>query len=259
VNDEPSSLRRLGRRVRRVPVVGEPLKELYASFEHQLWRRLLIPVRERRLAAGRRLTDLRNARARTAANVTRRNTRNAYERLYSDPSLLAEYRTDARLAFYDRIAERAASLRPGSVVDVGCGSGDLLRRIVDRTEISEALGIDHARAAIRVAHALVPEADFVAADLETYESTRAFDLVTCTEVLEHLARPEAARDLLGRLARPGGSILVTVPDGETDDWEGHENFWDASELAGFLAPLGSVEVTVDGGDLVALVSVLPRA
>jgi 2-polyprenyl-3-methyl-5-hydroxy-6-metoxy-1,4-benzoquinol methylase len=259
VNDAPSSLRQLGRQIRRVPVVGEPLKGVYAWLEDRLWRHLLIPLRERRLAAGRWLTDLRNARARTAANVTRRNTREAYERLYADPVLLAEYRTAARLAFYDRIAERAAALQPESIVDVGCGPGDLLRRIVDRTGVSDVLGIDHAQAAVREARALVPESEFVTADIETYESARAFDLVVCTEVLEHLRRPAAGRDLLGRLARPGGSILVTVPDGDADDWEGHENFWNAGELAAFLAALGSVEVTVDGGDLIALVSAPPRA
>jgi SAM-dependent methyltransferase len=254
-----SALRRFGRKIRRVPVVGEPLKDVYAWLEHRLWRHLLIPLQKRRLAVGRRLTDVRNAHARTAANVTRRNTRAAYERLYADPALLAEYRTEARLAFYDRIAERAVVLRPASVVDVGCGPGDLLRRVVDRTGASEVLGIDHAQAAVRVARTLVPEAEFVTADIEMYDSQRLFDLVLCTEVLEHLRRPDAARDLLGRLARPGGSILVTVPDGDADDWEGHENFWSAGELAAFLGTLGDVDVTVDGGDLIAVVSAAPRA
>jgi SAM-dependent methyltransferase len=259
VSDAPSGLRQLGRRVSRAPVVGEPLKNVYAWLEHRLWRHLLIPLRERRIALDRRLTDFRNARAHTAANVTRRNTRSAYRRLYGDAQLLAEYRTDERLALYDRVADLAAELEPMSVVDVGCGSGDLLRRIVDRLDAVDALGIDYADTAVEVARRLVPEADFVTADIDTYESSRAFELVVCTEVLEHLKRPDAGRDLLGRLVAPGGSILVTVPDGAADDWEGHESFWSADELVEFLGVLGEVRVTRYGGDLVAVVSPPPRA
>lgn len=47
---------------------------------------------------------------------------------------------------------------------------------------------------------------------ETYlENTEQNDCVICTEVLEHLNKPEAALLNMRRLLRPGGLLLLTVP------------------------------------------------
>src|SRR2546423_7517865 len=39
----------------------------------------------------------------------------------------------------------------------------------------------------------------------------AFDMIVCTEVLEHVLQPFAAVTELRRLLRPGGMLFVTVP------------------------------------------------
>jgi len=38
-----------------------------------------------------------------------------------------------------------------------------------------------------------------------------FDCVLCTEVLEHLSRPELAIREFGRIIRPGGTLIITAP------------------------------------------------
>lgn len=209
-----------------------------------LYRRVRAIRVEMGLALQRARTDFKNRRAVTAPNVTRRNTRRAYERVYGDDRLLEEYLAPGRVSFYGEVAEIVAAERPHSVVDVGCGAGNLLRAVVDKAAPERVVGIDHAAAGIQRAKQLVPSGEFHARSLyDGLDAAETFDLVLCTEVLEHLRDPDAAVDVLVRLCGTAGRILITVPDGAQDAWEGHRNFWNEAELQEFLRRYGDVEVS----------------
>lgn len=207
--------------------------------------------------------ELRYRYGRSARNLTRRNSRRAYEKLYAADDLLAEYLGPERLAFYEEVASIAASYAGHSVVDVGCGSGNLLRQVLDRTvdsgaTVDRVLALDHTRSALERTAELVPEAEGRIFDLmrDDLDGER-FDLVLCTEVLEHLRRPEAACDRLARACAAGGTILITVPDGAVDAWEGHVNFWTEDELRAFLQPFGATTVQRVDADRGLLAIVCP--
>lgn len=190
---------------------------------------------------------------RSTWNITRKNTLRAYNRVYGSDERLAEYLTPQRLEFYKEVAERCAPLAPRRVVDVGCGTGHLLRFLVDsmQTEPELIVGIDHSPAGIRRARTSVPKGRWLVADLFrlTPEWDR-FDLVLCTEVLEHVHEPARAVEVLRRLCAHGGSVAITVPDGKQDSWEGHVNFWDERDLRAFLAPHGLVGIDrIQNGDV----------
>jgi 2-polyprenyl-3-methyl-5-hydroxy-6-metoxy-1,4-benzoquinol methylase len=211
---------------------------------------------EARLSFQRVQTDVKNRRAETAPNITRRNTRRAYERVYGDDRLLSEYLAPGRVAFYTELAEIAAMHRPRSVVDVGCGPGNLLRAVVEKAAPERVVGIDYAAAGVRRAKELVPSGEFSAQSLYDVRTTETFDLVLCTEVLEHLRDPETAVDLLVRLCASSGTVLITVPDGAQDEWEGHRNFWSQAQLEDFLRPRGSVDVSRMRADPMSLLAVV---
>lgn len=214
---------------------------------------------QKQLELQNRYTDFKNRRAETAPNITRRNTKRAYERLYRDDRLLDEYLTPTRLDFYAEVSTLCAEQRPNSVVDVGCGSGHLLRAVVEAAEPERVVGVDHASGGVRRAKELVPGGEFHCASLYDLDLDEAFDLVLCTEVLEHLSRPDAAMQVLAGLCSESGVVVVTVPDGEQDDWEGHLNFWSADELAVFLEQYGEVEITRMSSDRLSLLArVRPR-
>jgi 2-polyprenyl-3-methyl-5-hydroxy-6-metoxy-1,4-benzoquinol methylase len=178
-------------------------------------------------------------------SVTRSNTLEAYERVYGSDRLLAEYLDPARLKFYEEVATTCARLEPRRVIDVGCGTGNLLRFLVDRLSTSPELvvGVDHASAGIDRARERLPTASWFVGDLYTLSPTLdRFDLVLCTEVLEHLEEPARAVEMLRRLCASGGHVAITVPDGAQDSWEGHVNFWDEDQLRAFLAPHGLVDL-----------------
>jgi len=104
----------------------------------------------------------------------------------------------------------ARGLAPGArVLDVGCGRGVALAALADRgfeahgVEIGpDALrGVDP-RARVRIAPTLAAAG----------HPAELFDMVLIWHVLEHLRQPDAALAEARRLLRPGGRLVVAVPN-----------------------------------------------
>lgn len=191
--------------------------------------------------------------ARSTKNITRSNTLRAYNRVYESDQLLAEYLGPDRLRFYDEVAIHCAELAPRSVIDVGCGPGQLLRTLVGRLPDAPevVVGLDRSKTGIRRARAAMPDGEWLVGDLFRLPADmRQFDLVLSTEVLEHVRRPGSAVEILRRLCAPGGRVAITVPDGAQDSWKGHVNFWSEDELRQFLQPQGLIELErIQDGDV----------
>lgn len=185
---------------------------------------------------------------RTPEEVVKSNTKKAFDHFFSqDEFIQTNYLRESRLRFYECVAEHCVPLLTSAidesgrcrVVDMGCGTGHFLlalqRRLGDRAELS---GLDFSNAAITRARTVVPAASFTVADAYRMPfPDHAFDLVTCVETLEHLKKPRVALDEMARICKPGGHLVITVPDATMDDWGGHVNFWTAVSLKEFLSPL----------------------
>src|SRR6476659_2560998 len=91
--------------ITRVPVVGPVARRTLIRTQALWWGNVRAPLRLRRVKMGNVLRGFRNARAKTASNVAGRNSRRAYERIFSDDKLLAEYLTHERVRFYDEVVD----------------------------------------------------------------------------------------------------------------------------------------------------------
>ncbi len=104
----------------------------------------------------------------------------------------------------------AAAPRPGlSWLDVGCGTGDLLRRVRDQHAPAELRGLDLID---WLDEDLRGDVAFEPVSIEDAEGLAPADRVMMVEVIEHLPSPWAALRKAARLVAPGGSIVVSTPN-----------------------------------------------
>jgi ubiquinone/menaquinone biosynthesis C-methylase UbiE/uncharacterized protein YbaR (Trm112 family) len=94
-------------------------------------------------------------------------------------------------------------------LDLGCGTGFITRHI----DFEYVLGMDINRWAIEKARSHVPgNVRFVVGDVENIPlASNAFDMVVCTDVLEHLLNPGKALREIYRTMRDGAILIGTVP------------------------------------------------
>ncbi len=137
-----------------------------------------------------------------------------------------------------------------SVVDVGCGPCVKLINLV-RPVCEDIEGLDQPPA---LAAARTMGADFplTPVDLEhpEHEPTRTFDLIVCADVIEHLADPDPALDLIRTLAHEGSLVLISTPERDRERGRDcmastkpeHVREWTRDEFERFLRSRGFTPV-----------------
>lgn len=116
---------------------------------------------------------------------------------------------------YD-IAERLSHTgRPRNVVDIGCGTGQLVAELSRRGV--EAVGVDSSPHVLETARRRAPTVAFHMGSVTRIPLPDAScDAATLIEVVEHLddqTLQEAIREA-HRILRPGGTLLITTPNAE---------------------------------------------
>ena len=98
---------------------------------------------------------------------------------------------------------------PGNVLDIGCGSGAFLSQLGQVKEAS-AFGLEFNESAAAWARS---RGHRLLSGLSREEApVGGFDVVTLFQVLEHLETPFRVIKQVRELMKPGGLIIVTVPD-----------------------------------------------
>ena len=97
-----------------------------------------------------------------------------------------------------------------TLLDAGCGEGVVTEQIKQYFPKWNITGVDGAEEAVLFARKHVKGIDFKVGNLYALDFLdRAFDIVVCSEVLEHLDEPERALKELKRVSRT--ALLLTVP------------------------------------------------
>lgn len=110
----------------------------------------------------------------------------------------------------DAVFDLTANRPPVEHLDMGAGPGDLIRRLRTRYPNLRSCAVDYNPAALTLADVPFGQAD-LNLDRLPYEEC-SFDLVTCTEVFEHLENYRHALREAGRVLKPGGLFVVSTPN-----------------------------------------------
>jgi SAM-dependent methyltransferase len=135
--------------------------------------------------------------------------------------------------FQRTLDELFAQAAPESVLDIGCGEGVLTEQWAEALGDGRVVGtdLDDPKLKAEWATRQRPNLQFEVMPVESLSfADDTFDLVAATEVLEHVADPEAAVAEMARVAQRW--LLVSVP---------HEPLWRALNMArgAYLRELGN--------------------
>lgn len=167
--------------------------------------------------------------------------RETYNRIWRELTPFIRYNPGAR---HRRrvLFQMVAALPKRSVIDVGCGNGELLRLLRARfPDIVDATGADLSDAVVEQNRRAHQGMSFAVLDLERAALPQQAELVTCTEVIEHLDDRARAFQHLAAMVAPGGALFITCPTGTVHATErhfGHTTHPDVAELASLGAQAG---------------------
>ena len=112
----------------------------------------------------------------------------------------------------DGIAARLATAAPADALDIGCGWGELLLRVVERLPAAQGLGVDVDAELLQRGRDAARQRGI--ADRVRFENLRGdrvrqpADLVVCVGSSQVFGGAAAALESLWRLVRPGGRLLL---------------------------------------------------
>lgn len=157
--------------------------------------------------------------------------------------------TDVTLAY---LLDHLALERYGDILDVGCGTGTLLRHLGPRTPGARLFGVDASTGMLRIARRKLAGQEV---DLRLAHACRlpfangTMDLVAMASMLHYLKQPSVACAEARRILRPGGALAVVdyLPRGRQGSaMDGLIRFYDrghirsrgGAELSAILAYAG---------------------
>lgn len=140
----------------------------------------------------------------------------------------------------DRILRLAKQLRPGTLLEIGCGAGTLLYELSARGFACEAL--ETSPSALEIArHVNGSNVTFHGAPMPNWGNR--FDYLFAFEVLEHIEDDRAALTAWRSWIKPGGLMLMSVPAHMkkwtvSDTWAGHFRRYERSPLVEMITASG---------------------
>ena len=128
-----------------------------------------------------------------------------------DPAQYERFKDERAQPFHDLLSliERRPAMR---IIDLGCGTGELTRRLHVSHAAAETIGIDSSASMLKKSDSVVTEGlRFERGDIEDFVHDRPFDLVFSNAALHWIADHERLFARLTALLNPHGQLAVQMP------------------------------------------------
>lgn len=97
------------------------------------------------------------------------------------------------------------------VLDAGCGDGYWLKFLSEMPGI-QAVGVDYNELRVQRVRQVIPNCEVVVSSLQDFHSSQPFDLIWCSQVIEHIADDEGLLRHLRGLLTPDGALILGTPN-----------------------------------------------
>lgn len=113
-------------------------------------------------------------------------------------------------SLYPVLLEKLSHIPFQSALDLGCGTGEMLKLILQEDTHKELCGIDLSEKMLAVAKSKLPEqVKLILGDSESLPfSDNAFDVVYCNDSFHHYTAPQNVLREVYRVLKPGGTFLM---------------------------------------------------
>jgi 2-polyprenyl-3-methyl-5-hydroxy-6-metoxy-1,4-benzoquinol methylase len=154
--------------------------------------------------------------------------------------------------FYFSLISLAKPLKAESILDAGCGEGFTMKKLLKSGVGKKIEGIEYSKDSILLGKKLFPYLTFKEGSVyELPYQDNSFDLVVCTEVLEHLEEPSKVLKEILRVSKE--YVLISVPNepffmlgnfirgknlSHLGNDPNHINHWTINSFFGFLKKNG---------------------
>ena len=144
------------------------------------------------------------------------------------------------------ILNKLNSIRPRSVLDLGCGNGALCGLMRSTFPEMKVVGMDYDKQGVQLAREQYPSVEFYNYGVQDdpaellRKTDGLFDVVISTEVIEHLYAPKLLPSYANSVLKEGGLLIITTPYhgymknlmlSITNKWDSHiDPFWDGGHI-----------------------------
>lgn len=141
-----------------------------------------------------------------------------YNRYHNKNSKFFSIINDNNFTYYFHLRQLITILpkmgKESNILDIGCGVGTLAYYLASKG--FNVIGVDVSSRAIKIANSFrsksgLKNVNFSLGDVQMITSTRKYDLIVCTEVIEHLENDVKMLKTIYTLLNSKGKLLLSTP------------------------------------------------